>query len=405
MVVDEHLVLRAGHRELFEEVRDLCVGAIHEVYLEALRAELREVLCDLLLLAVHLGPRHPQDDADALLVGVVDEVGNVDLRAVLPDVELRAPALVEDHVFNAGLRGEIDEAHIRLGRAALGIALVVEGVPPVPRDLAGLNPGEVGALRGRRRKRIEDVRLAELGRRVSERKGAPGKCARQVGLGNKILRLLDPHPAAALLKPGFLAPAADALRSLRILREKRLELRAALGLLDVAEVPDRIVVDIGVHNSDRLPLCGIDEREVDRLFVVCLEGGCIGKLGNRLLAAERAATGAIEPAASALGDSQIGLLAVDYARLLRLEAIGNAVVARGEPHAPVAEVDESLAGGKAHLPLLVHWEIGGAAGLLRSDVDRLRAAFLDALAVHIEPDLGLGDNDNSITHDFVGKGI
>ena len=211
MVVDEHLVLCASRRELLEEARDLGVATVHEVDLEALRAELREVLRDLLLLAVDLGPRHPEDDAYALLVRIVNEVGNVDLRAVLPDVELRAPALVEDHVFDAGLRGEIDEAHIRLGRAALGIALVVEGVPPVPRDLAGLHPGEVGALRGRRRKRVEDVCLAKLGRRIGEREGAPGERARRIGLGYEVFRFLDLHPAAALLKPGFLAPAADAL--------------------------------------------------------------------------------------------------------------------------------------------------------------------------------------------------
>ena len=323
----------------------------------------------------------------------------------LPDVERLAPALVENDVLDAVLRGEVDEALIRLRVAP---SAVVKVVPPVPRDLAGLHPGEVGALRGRCRERIEDVRLAKLGRRVGEREGTPGERARRIGLGDEVLGILDLHPAAALIKPGFLAPAADALGRLRILGEERLELRAALGLLDVAEVPDRIVMEASINDSDGLAIDpgGVDEREVYHLAAVGLEIGRIGKLGNRLLAAKRIAARAVKPAANALGKRYVGLLAVDNPRLLRLETVGNAVIARGETNAPVAEVDERLVLRERDLAFLVNRRVckhapdGAVCGVVS-----LLGPFLDALAVHPEPDLGLGDNDNAVAHDLVGEGI
>ena len=404
MVVDEHLVLCASRRKLLEEARDLSVAAVHEVDLEALRAELREVFCDLLLLAVDLSPRHPEDDADALLVSVVDEVGNINVLVELPDVERLAPTLVEDHVLDAVLRGEVDEALVSLRVAP---SAVVKVVPPVPRDLAGLHPGEVGALRGRRRESVEDVSLAKLGRRVGERKGAPGERTRRIGLGDEVLGILDLHPAAALLEPGFLAPSADALGRLRILGKERLERRAALGLLDVAEVPDRIVMEAGINDRDGLAIDpgGVDERKIGHLAGIGLEIGRVGKLGDRLLTAERIAARAVKPAANALGERHVGLLAVDDARLLRLETVGNAVVARGETNAKVAKVNEELFPGEIELALLVDRRRRKTAELRRTHGAGLRDAFLDALAVHLEPDLGLGDNDNSITHDLVGEGI
>ena len=77
VVVDDHAVARAGRRELLEEACDLGVAAVHEVDLEALRAQLGKVLCNAILVAVDLRPRHPEDDAHALLVRVVDQVWNI----------------------------------------------------------------------------------------------------------------------------------------------------------------------------------------------------------------------------------------------------------------------------------------------------------------------------------------
>src|SRR5574344_1676524 len=61
----------------------------------------------------------------------------------LPDVERLTPALVEDHVLDAGLLREVDEALVRPGVAAAvrGETGVVKAVPPVPCDLPGLDPG------------------------------------------------------------------------------------------------------------------------------------------------------------------------------------------------------------------------------------------------------------------------
>ena len=55
--------------------------------------------------------------------------------------------------------------------------------------------------------------------------------------------------------------------------------------------------------------------------------------------------------------------------------------------------------------LLVDRRRRKTAELRRTHGAGLRDAFLDALAVHLEPDFGLGDNDNSITHNLVGEGI
>ena len=404
MIVQDHLVLRAGRSELLEEVCDLRISAIHEIYLEALCAKLREVFGDLLFLSVDLSPRHPENDPYALLVRIVDKVGNVDFRAVLPDVELGAPAFIEDYILNAVLRGKVDETDVGLGVAAIA---VVEVVPPFPRHLARLDPGEVGVLRGRRRERIENIRLAKLGRGIGEREGAIGEHARRIGLGDEVLRICDLHPAATRLKPPFLAPAANALCRLRILGEKRLELRAAIGRLHIAEVPDGIVVKIRIDNrySRAFSSGGVDERKKERLLGIGFERRHIGKLGNLPLAAERSALGAVEPATNAFGKRNVGLLAIYDARLFRLEAVGYAIVARGKTDRPFAKVHQGFIPGKIDPALLVDRRRRKAAELLWLYGARLPDAFLHALAVHLKSNFGLGYNDRPITNNLVGERI
>ena len=405
VVVDDHLVLRARNRELLEKYRNIRVGAIHEVDLEALRAELREVFGDFLLLAVDLRPRHPQDDTDALLVCVVDKVRNIHVRTVLPDVEFSAPALVEDDVFNAVLRRKVDEALVGLRVAA---SAVVEGVPPIPCDLARLHPREICALRRRRRERVRYVGLAELGRRVGEREYAPGKRTRRIGLRNEIFAFLNGNPPTAIRDDLALAPSTviGGMGSrLWILSKERLELGADFRLLNVAEVPDGIVVNVRVHDSDGLAIGRIDEREIDRLSFIGLERRRVRKLRQRLLASERSTPCAVIPATCRLWNGDVGLLAVDHAWLLRLEAVGDAVVARCKPNAPVAETNKKLFAREIDLALLVDRRRRKPTERRRAHGTRLRATLLYALAVHLEPNLGPVDNENAITHYFVGEKI
>ena len=118
VIVDEHLLFGAHGGELPEEIDALGVVAIHKVDLEALGPEFGEVFGDALLFADDLGPCHPEDDADAPVLGVPDEVFDVNFGIVLPDVEFLAPTLVKNHIFNAVLRGEIDVILIALRIAA-----------------------------------------------------------------------------------------------------------------------------------------------------------------------------------------------------------------------------------------------------------------------------------------------
>ena len=139
MVVHKHLVLGASSGKLLKERSHLGVAAIHEVNLEALCTELGKVRSHLLLFSVDLRPRHPENNANALFVCILNKLRNINTLAVLPDVERSAPAFIEDHIFNTRRCSKIDKALIGLGIAS-GIALVVKSIPPIPCHLARLHP-------------------------------------------------------------------------------------------------------------------------------------------------------------------------------------------------------------------------------------------------------------------------
>ena len=409
MVVDEHVLLRAGIRKFPEEVDARGVVTVHEVDLEALRAELGEIRGDLLLLANDLRPGHPEDDADAALLRVLDEVRHIDPRMILPDVQLLAPALVEDDILDAVLRREVDEALVALRRAALFLAEIVEGVPPVPRDLAGLDPLAIARL-VRRRKSPDEIALDELGRVRSDLEAAPRERARALRLHEEILALQHLLRTEARIRIEVIVPPALAERHLlRKLREFAAE-EDALVSFAVLEVPARIVDEVGLRHAHRRAVRRLeDERQIGDLPLRHLELTRQVLLVHGLPAVLQRIALEVRPVvvhvALRLGTQRKArLLAVDrhLAWELRLKPVRDAIIARHEAHAEIAVVDEGLLPLEADLVLLVDFGLLAAGERLRRDLLHHRV-LAQARAVDLHADRRLRDKRLTIAQHLVGE--
>ncbi len=95
-------------------------------------------------------PHHPEHEAHLLLARVGGERFHVDRGHHVQEIAERVPAFVEHHVLEPVAGGEVDVVLVGLGvdPGLEGHAVHVVRVPPVPRDLAGPDPGGVGQLRG-----------------------------------------------------------------------------------------------------------------------------------------------------------------------------------------------------------------------------------------------------------------
>ena len=166
-------------RDPLVEVDHPLVLALHEVDLDALHAPARELVERRLHLLVQRLPHDPQDQPDVALLRVRRQRGHVDLGRDRHQVAQLVPALVQDDVRDAVLRGEVDVVLVGLGVDARPErhAVDVVRVPPVPGHLARPDPRGVGelALRGQAKHDVGvEQRLVALG----DHQHAPRELAR-----------------------------------------------------------------------------------------------------------------------------------------------------------------------------------------------------------------------------------
>ena len=176
--VHQQVIAGGSLRHAGVEVDHQLVVAVHEVDLEALDTHLREMLADALNVAVHRIVSCPEDDAHALGIGIVHNLGKVYVRNDLEEVGLQVhrPAFVEDDIFDAVGGREVDIKLICLGvDAGTEVhAVDVPVVPPVPGDLAGLHPAPVGVGCGTAQF-IDEVAVEQLAVFLSNGHYAPGQ--------------------------------------------------------------------------------------------------------------------------------------------------------------------------------------------------------------------------------------
>ena len=359
VIVDDHFRLAAFFGKFPKEALAIGIAAIHEVDLEALHAQFGKMLDNTRLVACSLCPCHPKNDSNAFFCSIINQIRHIDIRMVFPDVELFAPSLIENDVLHAILGGKIDKPHISFGSAALRIALVVESIPPIPRNLARLYPREIMTLRRRTRNRPDDVRFAQLRRRIGENKRAPRECASRICLDKIIAKAFNLHPTPTFFDRLQFRPACDIGNMRSLLRptgEKRIKYDPFA--IRARQVPNRIIKHIRLGNRYRLAANIVDKRQINHFLSIlsCLDLSGSGRLRNSLLASE--APSVVKPTfRRCLRHRQRGGFAehLDASLFLGLEPIGDAVIARYQAHAPIAIVGINPVPGKIDFAFFVNW--------------------------------------------------
>ena len=153
MEVEEEVVFGGSGSHAIIEIDHFLVVTVHEVHLEAFHTHRGELLTKLIHIGIDGGIASPKYKAYVTLATIVNEFFQVDFRHHLTQVGflVDGPSFVKNDVFNAVLRGKIDVVLISvIVDAALEIDTIdVPIVPPVPGDLAGLDPGDVVDAAGR----------------------------------------------------------------------------------------------------------------------------------------------------------------------------------------------------------------------------------------------------------------
>ena len=165
---------------------------------------------------VNRHPGHPEDDFHADAVAVSDEF--TDVQIVVPMEGVRrgpGPSFVQQDVFHTELRGEIGIILIRR-RIAAGLEVHVGAVgggtvPPLPRELAGMDP--TGFIQHAAAGQLGRNRLFDDAPGIGHGHPAPRERALRTGLGDVRGFLQNPFTAVA---GGF-----PAQRHLRVSRQNR----------------------------------------------------------------------------------------------------------------------------------------------------------------------------------------
>src|SRR6185369_5450370 len=143
--IDEHFALGGFTADLVVVINHHLIAALHEVDLDAFDAPLFELVESGLKLVVQGLPNDPHDEADVFLFGVGGEFVHVEIGDDFHQIAEFVPAFVENDVGNAVFGGEVDVVFVGGGvNASFEIyAVDVPGVPPIPGNLAGLDPRSV----------------------------------------------------------------------------------------------------------------------------------------------------------------------------------------------------------------------------------------------------------------------
>ena len=238
--VDELVVFGGRFGCSAVEVDDFLVVPVHEVDLPPSDSHLGIMAADGVHILFEGGVSGPEDETDPLGSGIAGKLREIDFRNDLHQVGLfvDGPSLVEDHVFHTAFGGEIDVILIGFGiDAGLEVyAGEVPGVPPVPGDLAGADPGIVPF--GRTGEAVDHVVLGELPVISCENEDSPGKGFRDRSAVDVIFPGLD-EPLEVVV--------ATLTLLLRIPGENAVDIPAAFSPF---EVHAGIVQQVGFRNAD-----------------------------------------------------------------------------------------------------------------------------------------------------------
>ena len=191
--VDKQVVFGGHGRHTVVEVDNLLVIAIHKVDLEAFHAHLGIMLAHMLHVLVDGGIAGPKHDAHVTFSAIVDQLLQIDLRHHLEEIGLlvHRPTFVQNHIFDAISRGEVDVIFIgivvdaSLERHAVDVPVV----PPVPGHLAGLDPAEIFYAAGRG-EFIDQVAVSQILVVFGDHDATPRKAALAFHFGDVVLSFL-----------------------------------------------------------------------------------------------------------------------------------------------------------------------------------------------------------------------
>ena len=140
--INQHLAFRSFAADFMVEVDQQLIVALHEIDFDTLDAPLGVLLESGDQLIVERLPDYPKNDAHVFFFGVSSQLLHIDFGNDVEHIPKLVPAFVQNDVLDAIFGGEVDVILVGLGvDSGLKIHIVnVVEVPPVPRDLAWLDP-------------------------------------------------------------------------------------------------------------------------------------------------------------------------------------------------------------------------------------------------------------------------
>ena len=142
MEVEDHVILGAKLRRLISKAHHLLIVPIQEIHFKALHTHVGIVLHHLLHIPGEGPVARPENDVHVLLLAIIHQFLQVDLRDHLQHIIHYGPTSIEDHVADAMLRREVDVIFIGIvvdTRTEIDTAQIT-GIPPLPGHLARLDP-------------------------------------------------------------------------------------------------------------------------------------------------------------------------------------------------------------------------------------------------------------------------
>ena len=377
MEIDHHLVLGTHLGAGGIEVDHILVVTVHEIDLEALDTHAGEMQEDILHVAVDRPVAGPEDQAHVLFLGVCAELLEVDLGHDLHQVGLLVdrPSFVQDDILDALLGSEIDVVFVGfVVDPSLEINPVdVPVVPPVPGDLAGLDPAPIAGL-GRRGEFVHHIAAGQFLVLTGDLDHAPREgAAGHTVLGDEVLAAEDhalEHVVAALLDQ---------------FRDGCMEALDGLGAIQVANVEAREIEQVRLGDRDLVAVGGADDqgKEGGPGLIPVLQLEVVVDILERALdllfdrPVRLAAIG--HDGVPVAGEGELRLLGLHVHPLLAAgdETIGNTLVVGAEHQVESLVAQRQLVVTVAHGSLFVDRRIEGLVVALANRLDQLRIAAID----------------------------
>ena len=187
MKVHQHVALRRLPTDARKIVDHDLIAALHEVHLDALHSPLLKLIECRNQLIIQRLPRRPQNEADVLLLRVIDQLLHVQVRSHFQQIPQLVPAVIQDDVRNPVFRREVNVVLIgfRVDARLKIHSIDVPIIPPIPGHFPRLDPRSVLNFR-RPLQQIHDIVGQQISIVISNAKHSPGKSSSSRGLSNVV---------------------------------------------------------------------------------------------------------------------------------------------------------------------------------------------------------------------------